>query len=186
MTDNYVYKPEMTKYGLMEKFRVGVEFHLTSIISHFRAWPWWLIWWPKMEKSRFLTPWSSNQELLIRCNTLFFFPEKKWFSSIFSMFFPYCYHICHNVLYYFNYFDYYLGHEPWIRSRSHPSRICLCYHCAILAEGWLTCIYILSFFSTLELTTNTWVRILPSPLPLPNPSKHHMATPMCHTHLTLN
>ena len=38
MTDVDTYKPEMTKYGLMEKFRVGVEFHLT-IIQSIRAPP---------------------------------------------------------------------------------------------------------------------------------------------------
>ena len=41
-----------------------------------------------MEKSRFLSPWSSNQELLIRCNTLFFFPEKSDFPLFFRCFFP--------------------------------------------------------------------------------------------------
>ena len=74
------------------------------------------------------------------CNTLFF-PWKKCFFSVFSLSFPYCYHICHNVLHYFTYFDFYLVDEPWIRSRCHPSRICLCYHCAILAEGWLINLY---------------------------------------------
>ena len=38
MTDVDTYKPETTKYGLMEKFRVGVEFHLT-IIQSIRAPP---------------------------------------------------------------------------------------------------------------------------------------------------
>ena len=44
--------------------------HPTSIISHFRAWPWWLIWRPKMEKSRFLIPWSSNQELVLQVSKI--------------------------------------------------------------------------------------------------------------------
>ena len=38
MTDVDTYKPETTKYGLMEKFRVEVEFHLT-IIQSIRAPP---------------------------------------------------------------------------------------------------------------------------------------------------
>ena len=30
------------------------------------AWPPWLIWWPRMIKSGFLTPWSSSLELVLQ------------------------------------------------------------------------------------------------------------------------
>ena len=69
-------------------------------------------------------------------------------QSVFTLIFPYCNRHLHFCFLYFILFDLYFVHGTGIRSRTHPSIFCVCYHCAIWTEGCLMNLYIYIFFSS--------------------------------------